>query len=672
MSDFIIGKNAPPSAETVPLEHFLNAKLTSTIGFDTETTSLIEYRAKVIMFQVATTKGDRWGIDFRNLSTEDKLKVIDKVNTTQLIIGANTKYDYNVVKNFGGFIKPDMMDVLDMDRLLEMGIWDNKLDLIPFEKRTKVKRFSLAGLMRVHFNEVIDKTIRKNFTTIEDKEFSHDEWNYGLKDASDVLLLYNKLIYKSIKKGFTSIYDIDGEKYSDLLFSSTASTVLGDIEYNGIPISTEHWLKNIPFFQKKVNESRQALIKQLKKDKVRISYGLFGDHIDLNVNSPKQLLNFLKTSYNVVPTSGRGKHKKATTGRDALKKLNLPIVKPLQDYRTAVKRLSAFGTKFIKDFNDEGYVHTSFRRILHTFRISSSNPNVQQIPRDKSFRESFRVPNDTWVMITADYPQQEPHISGHKIKDKEVRHFYLKGHGDMHSYTASKVLSQMRGTEINIPPKVDGDEKALKLHFAHPDHGFRQKGKTLALRMDYGGGPAGLAELMDIPLKEAQAIQDAYFKAFPAKLRYFKKMQRFALANGFVYLNEISDIKRQFREFGKYKQLCNKSFLSSYEKRHKSQLEASIKRLAINTPTQGTAAMMTKAALIILRKHLIKHNIFPLKDAPIKLVLTVHDEVVVMAKKTHEKLAYDLLKYAMEKAALIFCEYIPMKVVPVALPYWDH
>ncbi len=664
-------KHNPTKYPTKTLADFLKHVPTRLSSLDLESTSLIETEAITIMFQVTYEDQTSWAIDFRDYTLEEKQSVIAHINKyCELVAGAHIKYDNNILKNIGTYIKVATYDVLDKDKILNMGLWDQDLDLTPFKKRhDDMGRFSLGGLMYTYFGETLDKSVRKNFSDIGDTPFSEKEWEYGIKDTESVMSLYHLLAVKSAKEGYTALFDIDGVLYDDFVFSAEASIALGDIEYNGIHINAEKWLKNVPFFVKTALELRAELIIQLKKDNVKINAGLFGDDLDVNFKSPKQLLLFFQHYYGITPKDSRGK---PSTGKLALKELKLPVADLILKYRRAVKSINAFGQKFLDENSRNGRIHTNFSRVLHTFRVSSFKPNMQQIPHLKQFREPFDVEDPDDFMITADFPQQEPHISGHKTKDKKIKEFYLTGDGDMHSYVASNMLTLMRGETVKVPPKVDGNEELLKIHYAHPDVGFRATGKTLGLRMDYGGGPKGLSDLLKITLEEAKEFQDVYFKVFPEKLKYFHKMQAFALAHGFVYLNELSSIRRQFRDFAKYKRLKSKPYLTKKEKWAAKSIENSIKRLAINTPTQGTGAMMTKAVLIIVRRMLIAEGIHPYKDAKIKMVGVFHDEVVLWAKGGYEKLAYKILKYAMEKAALIFCEYIPMKVFPVVLKYWDH
>ncbi len=254
-------------------------------------------------------------------------------------------------------------------------------------------------------------------------------------------------------------------------------------------------------------------------------------------------------------------------------------------------------------------IHTTFNQtITTTGRLSSSNPNLQNIPArtqiGNKIREAFVPKNpETHVIVSADYSQIELRLLAHYSQDPVLIDAFNKN-TDIHASTASKIF--------NVPiEEVTKD--------------MRRKAKAVNFGIIYGQTRYGLAEALSIKPAEAQEFIDKYFETYPNIKQYMEMTKIFALQNGYVetlygrkryFANELNSSNRMIREFAI--------------------------RAAINAPLQGTAADLIKLAMIKLYKLLQDEC----KDA--KMILQVHDELMIETPKTCAKQVAELTMKAME------------------------
>jgi len=664
---YFCGSYTVDNFESITFEEFLASPKSNIIDFDTETTGLDVWKEQVVLVQLNMRGKYSIALDTREFTEYNWTELFKILNAAQLVVGANLAFDYNMCKKYGQVLTTYVYDVIDAEEVLDLGKYTAG-DLRKYKQTKGYGHYSLAALVSRYLQREMSKEIRTNFLHKKSERFTSEEINYGLWDVEWLEEVYQKQLARSVSLGFLKMYTIGRRRFTDLTFSSMHSLCLADATYNGAPIRAEMWKDNIPYFKNKAAEAEQKLIRAIKATGANISTGLFGDSINVKWTSSKQVIAFFKKYLGITLVDRFGK---PSAGKLILKKLNHPVAKALLEYRVARKSISAFGANFLKLITEAGRIHPNYRRMVSTFRISASKPNLQQIPKDSKFRAPFQAP-EGWMLNTADYPQQEPHIGGHKTQDESIKDFYENGDGDIHSFMGSKILSVIRGYEIKLPPKKENDPEAMKIFEACPDKLWRNVGKTLGLAIDYGTSPAGVAANMEIPVDEAKKLMEAVYTAFPKKRKYFDKMFALGLSNGFVYLNEISAIRRYFPEYTEYKKLRANERLTKAGKSKLNMLKGSIERKSINTPTQGTAAMMTKAAAILERDKLIDVGILPLPNAIVQPILVVHDEKVQQIKVPEGEPYKHILKEAMEEAALIFCSYIPMTVKPEYSKSWTH
>ena len=373
-------------------------------------------------------------------------------------------------------------------------------------------------------------------------------------------------------------------------------TVLFEMEDEGVKISVETL--------NELSERYQTVIEEYKQ-KVFDGCGC-----KFNLNSPAQLGDVL---YNKLGLTDVKKKKtgKFSTSADVLEKLkdNCPVVADILKYRMYQKLHSTYLEGYRHLISDKNkVVHTTYNQtITTTGRLSSTNPNLQNIPiRENEGRELRKVfvPRDGNVFIDADYSQIELRLLAHFSGCKELIDAYNRG-VDIHTVTASQVFGV---------PVGEVTEK------------MRREAKAVNFGIIYGISDFGLSRNLDIPLATAREYIEKYFNTYSAVKDYMNSNVEFAKANGYVatltgrkrLIPEINSPNYNLRQFGE--------------------------RAAMNMPLQGSSADIIKIAMINVSNSLKKNNL------KTKLILQVHDELVLDAPENEMEQAAEILKYEMENA----------------------
>lgn len=328
-----------------------------------------------------------------------------------------------------------------------------------------------------------------------------------------------------------------------------------------------------------------------------------------NINSPKQLgvILFEKLKIPAVKKTKTG----YSTAADVLEKLknDYPVVEKILEYRQYMKLKSTYVEGIIEVLSKENKVHSTFNQtITATGRLSSTEPNLQNIPVRMELGRKIRkvfIPNSKeYVFLDADYSQIELRVLAHIAKDQILIDAFKNGL-DIHTLTASQVF--------HVPFEEVTKEQ-------------RSSAKAVNFGIVYGISAFSLADDLKISQKSAQKYIDSYFEKYPSIKKYLDEIIRFAQLYGYVEtlfhrkreIPEIQSSNFNMREFGK--------------------------RVAMNTPIQGTSADIIKIAMIKVYQALKKNN---MKS---KLILTVHDELIIEAYKDEVDKVKEILKYEMEHA----------------------
>ncbi|MFI5142748.1 MAG: DNA polymerase I [Thermoanaerobaculales bacterium] len=339
-----------------------------------------------------------------------------------------------------------------------------------------------------------------------------------------------------------------------------------------------------------------------------------------NINSPQQLAEVLFERKGLPVLRRTAKTKAPSTDADVLAELavrghHLPAL--LLEYREQSKLKSTYVDALPRQVGADGRVHTRFNQaVAATGRLSSSDPNLQNIPvRTQMGREVRRafVADPGQVLLAADYSQIELRVLAHLSQDPALERAFAAGE-DIHSATAALVFG--------VAPELVG-----------PDQ--RRAAKTINFGLIYGMSAFSLARELGVATAEAQRFIDAYFARLP-RVREF-----------------LDSTKEQARTTGKVSTLFGRVRWISGLDSHNSQVRGNAERQAINAPVQGTAADLMKIAMIRLHRELA------LRRLPARLLLQVHDELILEVEKDSADVVATLTRETMEKVATLR---VPMRV----------
>ena len=370
--------------------------------------------------------------------------------------------------------------------------------------------------------------------------------------------------------------------------------VLREMEDAGFRVDTEYLEKLGKVYKRRLDDIGSEI------------YHLAGREI--NINSPKQLKQLLFEEMK-LPVPG-GRKNAGSTSAEVLEALagDYPICEKILEYRKYQKLNSTYVEGLVPLADSDGRIHTRFEQaVTGTGRISSREPNLQNIPvRTELGREIRRafIPAEGCCLIDADYSQIELRVLAHMSGDANMRDAFISGQ-DIHARTASEVFH------------VPLDEVT---------HEMRSAAKAVNFGIVYGISEYGLAKNTGSSVREAAGYIEEYLKRYPDVKRFMDECVRTGRENGYVttlmgrrrYLPELSAASYQMRSFGE--------------------------RAAMNSPIQGTAADIIKLAMVNTAKELKRRGL------KTRLLLQVHDELILEAPASEAQKASELLRDCMENA----------------------
>lgn len=357
--------------------------------------------------------------------------------------------------------------------------------------------------------------------------------------------------------------------------------VLADMERAGVRI-------DVPTLQKN-SETMKAELQELENQ----IYDYAG--VQFNIGSPKQLGEVLFERLRIIENAKLTKSKQYQTGEEVLLKLahKHPIVPLILEWRRLSKLKSTYIDALPQLINSKtGRIHTTFTQtITSTGRLSSVNPNLQNIPvrteRGRDIRKAFVATDDEHVILAADYSQIELRIVAHVCGDERMIETFRQNE-DIHAAMAAHIFG------------VPADEVTKDM---------RRSAKTVNFGILYGISAFGLAERLQIPLKEARQLIEDYFRNFPKISDYLNSTLNFAREH--KYVETLLGRRRYIRGINA----------------QNAVLRGAAERNAINAPIQGTAADLIKVAMIRIHQEMKQSNLQS------KMILQVHDELVFDARK---------------------------------------
>lgn len=375
------------------------------------------------------------------------------------------------------------------------------------------------------------------------------------------------------------------------------SRVLAEMEQTGVKINTVSLAETSRTFTARMNEYEAK------------AHELSGE--EFNISSPKQVGEVLFEKLKLDPKAKKTKTGQYVTSEEVLEALrpNSPVVDCILKYRGMKKLLSTYIDTLPDLINPvTGHIHSTFNQaVTATGRLSSSNPNLQNIPvrgdDGKEIRKAF-IPDDGELFFSADYSQIELRLMAHLSGDSNMVEAFVEGH-DIHAATAAKIYHK------SISDVTDDE---------------RRKAKTANFGIIYGISAFGLAQRMGVGRSEAKELIEGYFATYPHIRDYIEATKSMAKARG--YVETIFRRRRYVPDINS----------------HNAVVRGYAERNAVNAPIQGSASDIIKVAMVRI------FNRFEAEGIKSKMILQVHDELNFSVLPEEKERVEQIVKYEMENA----------------------
>ncbi len=526
------------------------------VAFDTETTGIDAMSAEMVGMSFAVEGGRAWYVAVPENQAEAQ-EFVDAFrpffeNEGQIKVGQNLKYDLTILSHYGVEVKGELFDTMLAHYVVEP------------EQRHNMDHLAETYLhyRTIHIEELIGTgRQQKNMRDLAPSEIC----DYACEDADVTLRLYPILREKMAECDVTDVFS---------KIEMPLMPVLARIEQNGVRLDTEA-------LQQTGDDFRTRL--QTLEEEV---YALAGH--EFTITSPKQVGTVLFEELKISEKARKTKTGQYSTSEEVLETLRdkHPIVEKILAHRALKKLLSTYVEALPKLINPRtGRIHTSFNQaVTATGRLSSSNPNLQNIPvrgeDGREIRKAF-VPDEDCTFFSADYSQIELRIMAHLSGDEHMIADFNAGH-DIHAATAARIFHKPI-------EEVTRDE--------------RRKAKTANFGIIYGISAFGLSERLGIPRGEAKELIDSYFDTYPKVKEFMSTCIERAQERGYI----LTEFKRR-------------RYLADINSRN-ATVRGYAERNAVNAPIQGTAADIIKVAMVAIDRRLREEHL------DTKMILQVHDEL---------------------------------------------
>ncbi len=530
---------------------------TKILAIDTETTSTDPMSAELVGMSFSDAENRAYYVPVP-AEREEALKIVNAFrplleNEETVKVGQNIKYDMVVLRNYGVQVRGKLFDTMLAHYVIQPELRHNMDYLAEI----------YLHYQTIHIDELIGAK-GKNQRSMRDLS-PEEVYRYACEDA-DITLKLKSVLEQELKKHNAEalFYDIE----------MPLVPVLVELESNGVRVNTDTLQQTSEHFTARLQEIEKEI------------HALAGEFF--NIASPKQVGEILFDRLKIDAKAKKTKTGQYVTSEEVLEKLRPKheIVGKILEHRGLKKLLGTYVDALPALINPRtGRIHTSFNQaVTATGRLSSSNPNLQNIPiRDedgKEIRKAF-IPDEGCTFFSADYSQIELRIMAHLSGDENMIDAFRSGH-DIHAATAAKIY---------------------KLPIEEVTSDMRRKAKTANFGIIYGISIFGLAERMNVPRAEAKELIEGYFETYPQVKAYMDKSIQVAQDRG--YVETIFHRKR---------------FLPDINSRN-ATVRGYAERNAINAPIQGSAADIIKVAMAHI------HQRFQAEGLKAKMILQVHDEL---------------------------------------------
>ncbi len=565
------------------------------LAIDTETTGTDPMKADLVGISFCLKAGEAFYLPVghhylgvpEQVPWSDARDVLREVleDAAILKVGQNIKYDACILKRHGISLEGISFDTMIASYVINPGLRQHNLDALAQQ---------YLNHKMISYEDVVGKG--RNVRGFEEVSLEK-ACQYSCEDADMTFRLKQVLSGKiAAEKGETLFSELEMKLLPVLL----------DMEMTGIKIDTGLFLAMSEKFSEEMKQVEGA---------IQAAAGM-----EFNLNSPQQLGKVLFDVLKLPGGRRTAKTKRYSTDVKVLQELSKShdIAKDLLRYRSLAKLKSTYLDALVKMVNPRtGRVHTSFNQtVAATGRLSSSNPNLQNIPirgeAGRNIRKGF-VAAEGQVLVAADYSQIELRVFAHYSKDPAFMAAFAENR-DIHTRTALEVLGNEDG---RVTPEM------------------RRIAKAINFGIIYGMGPQKLSEELGISRKKAETYINAYYERYKGVKRFKEKAVETALRNG--YVTTLLNRRRYLPD------------ISHNNNRIRSEAE----RMAVNTPIQGTAADLIKKAMIEIHHRLKKDG------SNAKMLLQVHDELVLEVPEEEVDYLVPMVRETMEG---VYPLRVPLKV----------
>ncbi|MBR1947929.1 MAG: DNA polymerase I [Bacteroidaceae bacterium] len=540
------------------IRNFISAiKNCETVCIDTETTSTNALEAELVGISLSVKEGEAVYIPIAadRAAATTRLQILRPLIEDERIckVGQNIKYDLTVLGNYGVELRGKMFDTMIAHYVLQPELYHG-MDYLAeiYLNYETIKITELIGAKGKN---------QKNMRDLAPADIC----DYACEDA-DITLRLKNILEKEIKEA--GIEELFYKIEMPLI------PVLAYMERNGARIDTNALRETSALLGKRLDEIEEEIFTQAGEA--------------FNIASPKQVGDILFGKLKIVDKPKKTKTGQFVTSEEVLAQLQNrhPIVKNILQYRGLKKLLSTYIDSLPALVSSRtGKIHTSYNQtVTATGRLSSSNPNLQNIPiRDeegKEVRKAF-IPDDGCLFLSVDYSQIELRIMAHLSGDSNMIEDFRSGY-DIHAATAAKIYKKPI-------EEVTKDE--------------RRKAKVANFGIIYGISVFGLAERMNVNRFEAKTLIDNYFETYKGVADYIEKCKQEAKLNG--YVETVFKRKRYLPDINS----------------HNAVVRGYAERNAVNAPIQGSAADIIKVAMINIYRRMKEQQMRS------TMILQVHDEL---------------------------------------------
>lgn len=653
------------------------------VAIDTETTGLDPISDKIVGLSLYTPGRKAVYVPINHISyvtgmrveeqldeelVADSLKLL-ALNNTKIIM-YNAKFDLRVIKNQLGVGLTCYFDC----HLAAMCLNENE----PHGLKTLHSKYVLDGKEdEFSFGKLFDG-ITFDYVPIK------TGYIYAARDALDTFELYEwQLPYLTKDNPLCIEYGL--EKVCDVFWNIEMKCikVLADMEDTGFAFDLEYAEKLSEKYHKILDSQLEEFYRILKMYETEInSYVIKNPNNKLsdpiNIGSPTQLSILF---YDILKVEPPDKKQPRGTGSEILEKIDNPLCKAILDYRTTSKLLSTYIDKLPECLNPKtGRIHCNFNQYgAKTGRMSSDNPNMQNIPSHNHDVRKMFIASEGYVLLSSDYSQQEPKVTAQLSGDKDLIQSFIDGR-DIYSSIAAVSFDRKYEDCKEFRPDGTTNKEGKE---------FRSQAKSIFLGIIYDRGIKSIAEQLHTTERKAQTIQDKVFKGFPAIKQFREDTLYMAKTYGFVttfwgrkrrlpemqleefefkwkpgygdvdplsFDDEIIETEVPYEIVDKYTRLLKKNPFKKKPIFEQANAEgilivdnggkiADATRQCVNSRVQGSAADLTKLAAIEI------DNCEELKQLGFRLLVPVHDEFLAECPEKNAKRCAELFAKCMSDAA---------------------